>query len=144
VPGCLLDTNIISELRREQRADFGLLAWFMAESEEEMFLSVITFGEVRKGIERLRLRDPSQAHALELWLGCLGKQFAGMLLPITPEISDRWGRMQGLRPLPIVDSLLRATAMEHDLTLVTRTESDFASLGIRVLNLFTRPVVKRR
>ena len=134
--GCLLDTNIVSELRREQRADAGLLSWFMAEPEEGMFLSVIALGEVRKGIERLRPRDSAQAHRLELWLGRLRKQFAGKLLPITPEISDRWGRMQGRRPLPIVDSLLGATAIEHDLTLVTRNEADFAGLGIRVLNPF--------
>ena len=134
--GCLLDTNIVSELRREQRAAAGLLSWFMAEPEEGMFLSVITLGEVRKGIERLRSRDSAQAHRLELWLGRLRKQFAGKLLPITPEISDRWGRMQGRRPLPIVDSLLGATAIEHDLTLVTRNEADFAGLGIRVLNPF--------
>jgi hypothetical protein len=134
--GCLLDTNIVSELRREQRADAGLLSWFMAEPEAGMFLSVITLGEVRKGIERLRSRDSAQAHRLELWLGRLRKQFAGKLLPITPEISDRWGRMQGRRPLPIVDSLLGATAIEHDLTLVTRNEADFAGLGIRVLNPF--------
>ena len=142
--GCLLDTNIVSELRREQSADAGLLAWFEVEPEEGMFLSVITLGEVRKGIERLRPRDPSQAHALEFWLGRLKKQFAGKLLPITPEISDRWGRMQGFRPLPVVDSLLGATAIENDLTLVTRNEADFAGLGIRVLNPFSPPAIRRR
>ncbi len=137
--GCLLDTNIVSELRREERADAGLLAWFEAEPEEGMFLSVITLGEVRKGIERLRPRDPSQAHRLELWLRRLKTQFAGKLLSVTPEISDRWGRMQGLRPLPVVDSLLAATAIEHDLTLVTRNEADFVGLGSRVLNPFSQP-----
>lgn len=137
--GCLLDTNIVSELRREERADAGLLAWFEAEPEEGMFLSVITLGEVRKGIERLRPRDPSQAHRLELWLRRLKTQFAGKLLSVTPGISDRWGRMQGLRPLPVVDSLLAATAIEHDLTLVTRNEADFVGLGSRVLNPFIQP-----
>lgn len=137
--GCLLDANIVSELRREERADAGLLAWFEAEPEEGMFLSVITLGEVRKGIERLRPRDPSQAHRLELWLRRLKTQFAGKLLSVTPGISDRWGRMQGLRPLPVVDSLLAATAIEHDLTLVTRNEADFVGLGSRVLNPFIQP-----
>ncbi|MEI6340137.1 MAG: type II toxin-antitoxin system VapC family toxin [Verrucomicrobiota bacterium] len=142
--GCLLDTNIVSELRKEGRADSGLMAWFEVEPEEGMFLSVVTLGEIRKGIERLRPRDSSQAHGLELWLGRLKKQFAGKLLPITPEISDRWGRMQRGRPLPIVDSLLGATAIEHDLTLVTRNETDFAGLGIRVLNPFSQSATKRR
>lgn len=141
--GCLLDTKIVSELRREQRADAGLLAWFEAEPEEGMFLSVITLGEVRKGIERLRPRDPSQAHGLELWLGRLRNQFGSKLLSITPKISDRWGRMQGLRPLPVVDSLLAATAIEHDLTLVTRNEADFVGLGCRVLNPFSRSASRR-
>lgn len=141
--GCLLDTNIVSELRRGQRADAGLLAWFEAEPEEGMFLSVITLGEVRKGIERLRPRDPSQAHGLELWLGRLRNQFGGKLLSITPKISDRWGRMQGLRPLPVVDSLLAATAIEHDLMLVTHNEADFVGLGCRVLNPFSRSASRR-
>ena len=139
MPGCLLDTNILSELRRGQRADAGLLAWFGTEPEKGMFLSVVTLGEIRKGIERIRPRDPSQAAALEGWLGRLKQQFSGKLLPVTAEISDRWGRMQGSRPLPVVDSLLGATAFERDLTLVTRNESDFSGLGIRVLNPFSKP-----
>jgi hypothetical protein len=140
VSGCLLDTNIVSELRKGDRADSGLMEWFEAEPEEGMFLSVITLGEIRKGIELLRRRDSSQAHGLELWLGRLKKQFAGKLLPITPAISDQWGRMQALRPLPIVDCLLGATAIEHELTLVTRNEADFTGLGLGVRNPFSRSV----
>lgn len=140
MPGCLLDTNILSELRRGQRADAGLLTWFNAEPEKGMFLSVITLGEIRKGIERIRPRDPSQAATLEVWLVRLKRQFSGKFLPITAEISDRWGRMQGFRPLPVLDSLLGATAIERNLTLVTRNEAGFAGLGIRVLNPFSKPV----
>lgn len=139
MPGCLLDTNILSELRRERRADEGFMAWFDAEPEAGMFLSVMTLGEIRKGIERLRPRDPKQAAVLDLWQDRLERRFADKILPVTPQIADRWGRLQASRPVPAVDALLGAIALEHDLTLVTRNEADFAGLGIRVLNPFRSP-----
>ncbi|MEI6178972.1 MAG: type II toxin-antitoxin system VapC family toxin [Verrucomicrobiota bacterium] len=134
--GCLVDTNIISEIRRNERADGGVLAWFNTEPEAGMFLSVMTLGEIRKGIELLLHRDLSQAQVLNFWLLQLERRFSGKILPVTTAIADRWGRMLAIRPLPQVDALLAATAQEHDLTLVTRNENDFAGLGIRVFNPF--------
>jgi predicted nucleic acid-binding protein len=134
--GCLLDTNILSELRRQDRTDVGVLAWFEAEPETGMFLSVMSLGEIRKGIELLMGRDQLQAQALNLWLLQLERQFSSKILPITLPVADRWGRLLAIRPLPQVDALLAATAQVYDLTMVTRNVSDFDGLGIRVHNPF--------
>jgi len=137
--GCLLDTNILSELRRQDRADCGVVAWFEAEPEAGMFLSVMSLGEIRKGIELLMGRDQLQAQALNLWLLQLERQFSRKILPVTLPVADRWGRLLAIRPLPQVDALLAATAQVYDLTIVTRNVSDFDGLGIRILNPFHHP-----
>jgi len=136
MPGYLLDTNIISELRRKQRADAGVLEWFKSEPDADLYLSVMTLGEIRKGIEQLRRRDAAQAQNLALWVTRVEQQYSDKILPVTLSIADRWGRLLAVRPLPQVDALIAATAHEHDLTVVTRNASDFDGLGIRVLNPF--------
>ncbi len=136
MPGYLLDTNIISELRRKQRADVGVLEWFKSEPDADLYLSVMTLGEIRKGIEQLRRRDVTQAQNLARWATQVERQFSDKILPVTLGIADRWGRFLAIRPLPQVDALIAATAHEHDLTVVTRNASDFDGLGIRVLNPF--------
>ena len=99
-----------------------------------MFLSVLLIGEIRKGIEQARSKDPVKARALEGWLTGLERQFGDRVLPITPAVADQWGRLSAIRPLSTVDGLLAATAMVHDLTLVTRNVTDVAHTGVTLLN----------
>lgn len=135
--GYLIDTNIISELQKGQRTDENVQAWFDNVAENELFLSVLVIGEIRLGIERLRRRDLPQALRLEQRLLALQAKMAGRILPITETIANRWGKINSGDPLPIIDSLLAATALEHDLILVTRNVRDVERSGVRLLNPFT-------
>jgi predicted nucleic acid-binding protein len=134
--GYLIDTNIISELQKGQRTDENVQAWFDNVAENELFLSVLVIGEIRLGIERLRRRDLPQALRLEQRLLVLQAKMAGRILPITETIANRWGKINSGDPLPIIDSLLAATALEHDLILVTRNVRDVERSGVRLLNPF--------
>ena len=133
----LLDTNVVSELRKRERCDENVTNWYTSVSDDELFLSVLTLGEIRKGIELIRDRDPDQAAALEDWLRYVGQNFKGRTLTIDAAITDAWGRMYYIRNVSVSDGLLAATARVHDLTLVTRNVSDVEGLGIRVLNPFS-------
>ena len=93
-------------------------------------------GEIRKGVELARPRDAGRALALERWLGDVEAAFDGRVLGIDNAVSDQWGRMSAIRPLPVIDGLLAATALTHGLTLVTRNDRDVAGLGAMVLNPF--------
>ncbi len=130
----LVDTNVVSELRKLERMNPGVREWFDATPPNDMFLSVITVGEIRKGIEEKRLRDPAQAEALDRWMARMLTIFAGHTLPITEAIADRWGALCPGQPLPPADGLIAATALVHDLTLVTRNTGDFDRGGVRALN----------
>ena len=143
--GYLLDTNILGELRKgRQKADPDVYAWWLGMRCERLFLSVLVLGEIRKGIEMLRRRDPAQVQVLERWLAETQEVFGDRIFDVTQAVAMRWGAMRALRPIPEVDALLAATAIEHNLTMVTRNESDFADLGIRVLNPFNLPPRKTR
>jgi len=135
--GYLLDTNVASEMRKGRRINASVLAWFESVDSDNMFLSVLVVGEIRKGIEQARSKDPVKAHALEEWLNGLEQRYGNRVLPITPAVADQWGRLSAVRPLSIVDGLLAATAMVHDLTLVTRNVTDVAHTGVNLLNPFT-------
>ena len=132
----LLDTNVISEVRRRDRCDENVAAWFASISENEPFLSVLTLGEIRKGIVLLQDRDPSQAEALEDWLTHVKRNYAGRILSVNADISEVWGQMHYTRNVPVVDGLLAATAEVHDLTLVTRNIEHVQGLGASLLNPF--------
>jgi predicted nucleic acid-binding protein len=134
--GYLLDTNIVSELRKGGRADPNVIAWFQTIREDELYLSVLVLGEVRSGVERVRPRDPGQAEALERWLLALKSDHADRILPVTGGIADRWGRLSAGDPPSVVDCLMAATALENDLTLVTRNVSDVRRTGVKLLNPF--------
>ncbi len=136
--GFLLDTNILSELRKENRCDEGVRKWFDHVAAEELFVSVLVLGEIRKGIERIRLRDPSQALALEKWLRSISDDFADRLLPVDERVADRWGRLGLGQPVPVIDALLAATAMAHNLVVVSRDEDGFKNTGAQVLNPFAQ------
>ena len=135
--GFLIDTNVLSELRKKDRANAGVKRWFASVDSKGLYLSVLVIGEVRNGIERLHRRDPAAAENLDRWLSKVENDMAGRILPVTMPIADRWGRLNASDPLPVVDSLLAATAFEHDLTLVTRNVVDVQRSGIKLLNPFT-------
>jgi predicted nucleic acid-binding protein len=138
----LLDTDVLSELRKEQRCDSGVRRWLAEAVEEELFISVLALGEIRQGIERLRRRDPAPARALEKWLLRISAEFAGHLLPVDQKVADQWGRLDLPRPMPILDALLAATALVHDLTVVSREEEGFRRAGAQVVNPFAQPKLK--
>ena len=133
----LLDTNVVSELRKRDRCDENVAAWYTSISDDNLYLSVLTLGEIRKGIELLRNRDPGQAEVLENWLAYLEPNFEGRILSIDADITDAWGRMHQIRNIPAVDGLLAATAKIHRLMLVTRNIQHFQGLGVNLLNPFS-------
>lgn len=130
----LLDTNVLSELRRKVPHP-GVVDWFSNRPATTLYLSVLTIGELRKGIETLV--DASLRLALLDWLEAdLPHFFIGRILPVDLAVADRWGRLvaQAGRPLPAIDSLLAATALQHGLHLVTRNQRDFELPGLQVIN----------
>jgi hypothetical protein len=135
--GYLIDTNILSELQKGNRCHSGVQRWYAATDSNELFLSVLVIGEIRQGIERLRRRDTIQSVRLEQKLLAIETCMAGRILPVTQAIADLWGRLNAPDPLPVIDGLLAATALEHDLTLVTRNVRDVKRSGVRLLNPFS-------
>ena len=134
----LIDTNVISELRRKQ-PDANVVAWFAARSTQSLYASVLTLGEIRKGIETLGSDsvDAARRQALCDWLDVdLPMFFLGRILSVDLPVAERWGHLQAQarRPLPAIDSLLAATALRHNLSLVTRNVRDFAGLGLNLIN----------
>lgn len=132
----LVDTNIISEVRKGARCDVRVSAWYASIADEDIFLSTLVLGEIRKGVELARPRDADKATALERWLRDVEAAFEGRVLGIDNRVSDQWGRMSAIRPVPVIDGLLAATAWTNGLTLVTRNDRDVTGLGAKVLNPF--------
>lgn len=130
----LIDTNVVSDLRKGDRANDGIRAWFAESSEDELFTSVLVLGEIRRGIESIRRRDTPSALALEQWLDRLTVDFGERVLPVDARVADRWGMLNVPDPVPTVDGLLAATALVHDLVLVTRNVRDVANTGVRLLD----------
>jgi predicted nucleic acid-binding protein len=132
----LLDTNILSELRKGTRCNSNVAAWFAELEDEDIHLSVLVLGEIRRGVERIRPRDARAAQSLERWLVRLATDYGERILPIDGSVAEEWGRMNVSRPRSAVDSMLSATAKIHDLTLATRNVKHVAGLGARYLNPF--------
>jgi toxin FitB len=132
----LIDTNIISEVRKASRCDANVARWYEAVDENALYLSVLVLGEIRKGIEKTRPRDVAQARALEKWLDAVRRAFADRILPVDGAVADEWGKMSAQRTLPAIDGLLAATAKVHAMTLVTRNVLDMPGLEVSVLNPF--------
>jgi predicted nucleic acid-binding protein len=137
VTGFLLDTNVVSELVKP-RPDDHVLRWIEETDESILFLTVLTLGEIRKGMHRLRAGR--RRGRLESWLQVdLPSRFQDRILPIDAAIADRWGRISAIatakgKPVPVIDGLLAATAIHHNLTLVTRNSSDVSGTGVATLN----------
>jgi predicted nucleic acid-binding protein len=140
--GFLLDTNVISELVT-RRPEPNVSRWVEDTDETLLHLSVLTLGEIRKGIGGLP--QAKRRAELEIWLNKgLRSRFAGRILPIDAAVADRWGRVAAQArskniQLPVIDGLLAATALEHDLTFVTRNTADVAGTGVLVLNPWENP-----
>ncbi len=132
----LLDTNVVSELRKRDRCDENVAAWYTGLSDDDLFLSVLTLGEIRKGIELVRDRGPKQAEVIENWLRYVQQNYEGRILSIDADITETWGRMHYIRNVPVIDGLLAATAKVHNLILVTRNIQHVQGLAADLLNPF--------
>ena len=137
----LLDTNVVSEIRK-RTADAQVLAWYGTTSPADLYLSVLTIGEIRRGVERLRRRDLAQAEHLERWLVGLQVGYRDRILEVDASIADEWGRIGVPEQLPIIDGLLAASAKVRDWTLVTRNVRDLKRCGVRLLNPFEPPTAR--
>ena len=129
----LLDTMVLSELRKTA-PNAGVVSFIEAQAADALFLSVLTVGEIEAGIEKQRTAAPEFAEELNQWLTLLELQFAQCILPVTPAIAKLWGRLCVQTGNKGVDNLIAATALCHNLTVVTRNVKDFAPTGVRVLN----------
>lgn len=127
----LLDTNVVSEARR---GNIEAIAWLRSVDPSTLYLSVITLGEVMRGIALKRKSDQRAAAHLEEWLRKLRHDHSGRILPITDQIAVEWGRIAAQRPRGDADGLIAATAIVHDLIVVTRNIGDFDDTGVSVIN----------
>ena len=136
----LVDTNVISEVRKKSKANSGVRAFFKQaiEDETQLFISVVTVGELRRGVESIRHRgDVRQANQLEKWLEALLTEYEDYILDINQDIAQLWGRLRAPHPENALDKQIAATALIYELTVVTRNHKDFVKTGVRVLNPFT-------
>ena len=134
----LLDTNVISELRKGRKANADLRAWFDKLDPEDLYLSVLTIGEIRRGIESIRRRDHRSAMTLEVWLSRVVEDHAGRILAVDQDVAAVWGVLNVPDPLPAIDGLLAATAKVNGLTLATRNTRDVERCGVSTFNPFER------
>ena len=130
----LLDTNVVSELRKKRRNEPKVQRWLGSVYSEDLFTSVIVVGEIRRGIEKIRPTDPVFASQLELWLHKLQIDYKDRILSITEEIAEFWGTICPNDPLPEPDGLIAATALHHGITLVTRNVEHVRRSGVKLLN----------
>jgi predicted nucleic acid-binding protein len=131
----LLDTNVVSELRRRS-PNPQVVAWFANHRQDDLYLSALTIGELRQGVEGLRRRDAGAAQELDRWLTGLLSAYLDHVVPVTSAVADRWGRLNVPDRLPVIDGLLAATALVHGWTFVTRNGADVARTGVRTLDPF--------
>ncbi len=131
----LLDTNVLSETRR-RAANPRVLAWIGSVPAHELYVSVIVLGEICRGVESLRRRDPDTAARFDHWLELLGRVYADRIVPVTRQDALAWGRLTADRKVPLTDGLLAAQAIVRDWTFVTRNVKDFERTGARLLNPF--------
>lgn len=129
----LLDTNVLSELRRKE-CNPRVRAWVAAQDKSSMVISVMSVAEIRRGVEMKRIKDPVQAEIIESWLLLVLRRYKGRILPVTEVIANRWGQLSPRQQLPGFDGFIAATALEHGLTVATRNTADFIRAGVAVLN----------
>jgi predicted nucleic acid-binding protein len=133
----LLDTNVISEIRKRERAHRNIARWIAATPVGDIGTSVVVLAEIRRGIELKRRKDARQATALDRWFAQMRARLGDRVLPVDEPIADAWARLSVPDPLPLIDGLLAATAIVHGLTLVTRNAGDVIRTGVSALDPFT-------
>ena len=136
----LIDTNVISEARKKSKANKGVRVFFKRAIEDQarMFISVVTVGELRRGVESIRYRgDVRQANQLEKWLEALLAEYQEHILDINQDIAQLWGRLRVPHAENALDNQIAATALIYELTVVTRNDKDFVKTGVPVLNPFS-------
>ena len=131
--GYLLDTNVVSETRR-RAPHIGVMAFLRSISSSRAFLSVITVGELRRGVAAKQTSDPAAALPLQAWVDELQVHYVDQLLPVDLAVAQRWGELTSPGAVPVVDALIAATALEHDLTVVTRNVKDFQRFGVALVD----------
>jgi hypothetical protein len=131
----LLDTVVLSELRKRQR-DPAVVRWIRAQQSADLFVSVVSIGEVERGIALQRTKNPVFAEALAVWLGRVIALYGDRILPCDLHVARRWGRLSAAIGNPGADLMIAATALEHGLTVVTRNGKDFAASGAPCLDPF--------
>ena len=129
----LLDTSTLSELHK-RKPDPRVTDWFEAAPQEKLYMSCLTVGEIRRGIERLQRKDEVRARGIERWLAALRLFYQDRIVAVDVEIAERWGRINAAATLPPIDALLAATALVRGWTVVTRNTADFARSGVGILN----------
>lgn len=132
----LLDTNVISEIRKRERAHPDVARWVARTPAGELGTSVVVLAEIRHGIELKRRSDPEQAKSLDRWFSLMRGRLGGRVLPVDEPIAEAWALLGIPNPLPLIDGILAATAKVHGLTLVTRNVKDIAVAGVSLLNPF--------
>ena len=136
----LFDTNLVSELRKDHKADPHVLAWARGVKRSSMFLSVISLRELETGVLLIERRDPTQGAALRSWLNnTVAVKFAGRILPVDETVALRAAQLYIPNPRPESDALIAATALVHGLIVATRNVSDFEPTGVRVINPWMAP-----
>jgi predicted nucleic acid-binding protein len=133
----LLDTNVISEIRKRDRADPNVIRWVAHTPATEIGTSVLVLAEIRHGIELKRRNDPEQAKSLDRWFSQMRTRLGDRVLPIDEPVTEAWALLGIPDPLPLIDGLLAATAKVHGLTLVTRNVADIAVVGVSLLDPFS-------
>jgi predicted nucleic acid-binding protein len=133
----LLDTNIISEIRKRDRAHPNVVRWVARTPASEIGTSVLVLAEIRHGIALKWRSDPEQAKSLDRWFSQMRSRLGDRVLPIDEPVAEAWAQMGIPDPLPLIDGLLAATAKVHGLTLVTRNVADIAGAGVPLLDPFS-------
>ncbi len=135
--GWLLDTNFLSELKKGIKGNEGVRRWIAEHETDLLYVSVISLGEIRRGIEKVKRKESIRAFELGLWLTQIETEFETRILPIDRKCADIWGLISSHDPLPVADALIASTALEHGLTVVTRNEKDFTRLNVPMVNPFS-------
>lgn len=130
----LVDTNVISELKRGRNADTSVADWFTAIPPERVFTSVVVLGEIRRGIELLARRDKRQADMIERWYATMRLRLGSRVLAVDEPVMTVWSRISVPEMLPAYDGLIAATALVHGMTVATRNTADYLRVGVDVTN----------